>query len=116
MTLAYVYQAALICDDCAAKLVEGPGFAGRTPIADDSDKWPQGPYENGGGESDCPQHCDHCQEFLENPLTSDGESYVRQEVAQTRAANNGLDSAVTAEWVLFYGYLNLGPVIAEAAA
>lgn len=113
--IAYVFQAALICDDCAAEIVEGPGFAGKTPIADDSDKWPQGPYEEGGGESDCPQHCDRCQEFLENPLTTDGQEYVKKEVAETRARNNGLDSAVTAEWVLFYDYLELGPVRMAAA-
>lgn len=105
--IAYVFQAALICDDCAAELVEGPGMAGQTPTNEDSDLWPQGPYENGGGEADCPQHCDHCQEFLENPLTTDGESYVREEVARTRAENNGEDSSVTAEWAAFYDYLNL---------
>jgi hypothetical protein len=44
----------------------------------DSDEWPKGPYGNGGGESDCPQHCGDCHEFLENPLTPDGYQYVRE--------------------------------------
>ena len=57
----------------------------------DSDDYPKGPYPDGGGEADCPQHCG-CGEaclnaiklndgrkvgaFLENPLTTDGECYV----------------------------------------
>jgi hypothetical protein len=44
----------------------------------DSDEYPKGPYPNGGGESDSPQHCADCREFLENPLTSDGYDYVRE--------------------------------------
>ena len=44
----------------------------------DSGEFPKGPYDNGGGESDCPQHCGACHEFLENPLTSDGLEYARQ--------------------------------------
>lgn len=44
----------------------------------DSDEWPKGPYPDGGGEADTPQHCAGCHEFLENPLTSDGYEYVRE--------------------------------------
>jgi hypothetical protein len=44
----------------------------------DSDEYPKGPYPDGGGEADTPQHCDHCHCFLENPLTSDGYDYVRE--------------------------------------
>src|SRR3954469_15157799 len=46
----------------------------------DSDKFPKGPYENGGGEADTPQHCDQCMAFLENPLTEDGCAYVIDEL------------------------------------
>jgi len=45
---------------------------------DDSDTYPQGPYADGGGESDTPAHCDVCGVFLENPLTPDGVEYVRE--------------------------------------
>jgi hypothetical protein len=38
----------------------------------DSDELPKGPYGNGGGETDSPQHCDACGCFLQNPLTTDG--------------------------------------------
>lgn len=44
----------------------------------DSDEFPKGPYLDGGGESDTPQHCGACHEFLENPLTDDGLEYVRE--------------------------------------
>lgn len=57
---AYIYQAALICEGCASALQVNDG-----------------PYADGGGEADCPNHCDQCGVFLENPLTSDGYDYVR---------------------------------------
>jgi hypothetical protein len=47
------------------------GQAPADPTAEhtyDSDKFPKGPLADGGGESDCPQHCDTCGVFLENPL------------------------------------------------
>lgn len=48
----------------------------------DSDDYPKGPYPDGGGEADCPQHCDTCGEFLGNPLTDDGRQYVRDALAR----------------------------------
>lgn len=69
---AYVYQSALICPTCAEEVKH------ERPESEDSDHYPQGPYANGGGESDCPQHCDTCHVFLENPLTSDGTEYVKE--------------------------------------
>jgi len=64
MTNAYVYDAALICEDCA-QTVQGA----------------DGPYGDGGGEADCPQHCDMCGTFLDNPLTWDGYAYVADAIA-----------------------------------
>ncbi|MFN0317543.1 MAG: hypothetical protein ACKVQA_21165 [Burkholderiales bacterium] len=55
----------------------------------DSSEYPKGPYDEGGGEADSPQHCGGCREFLENPLTPDGMEYVRD--------------AKNAEWDAFYG-------------
>lgn len=80
---AYIFQAALLCTDCAHKVRRV------TNASLESDDYPQGPYSDGGGEFDCPQHCDHCGVFLENPLTIDGYGYVR-----TSARND--------EWVNFY--------------
>lgn len=76
--VAYIYRAALICSDCAKSEI---GFNERNNLADsgDSDTYPQGPYSNGGGEADMPQHCDKCGVFLENPLTSEGYDYIKQQ-------------------------------------
>jgi hypothetical protein len=146
---AYIYKAALICDDCYNKLVDGfdtlEPFTGTLRVQNavvlgaqledsafeirdritvrggriyyfkrhaplvcpgdpndegsfDSDDYPKGPYRDGGGESDCPQHCDHCNTFLENPLTEEGEEYVRQAVAENPT------SPAIEEWGHFYGY------------
>ncbi len=79
---------------------------------DDSEQWPQGPYPDGGGEADCPQHCDCCGAFLENPLTDDGDSYVREKAEPFNAPDSSWDEIATraesagqpvlAEWIRFY--------------
>jgi hypothetical protein len=83
---------------------------------EDSDTWPQGPYDSGGGEADTPQHCDQCGVFLENPLTSDGDDYLLEathpyesiiepnnesweDIAQ-KAESSG--SPAIAQWIRFY--------------
>ena len=89
---AYIYKAALYCEDCAARIktaLEMNADNTRTPIyCDDSDKYPQGPLANGGGEADTPQHCDSCGVFLENVLTSDGDKYARDALARYELADN----------------------------
>ena len=101
---AYIYQAALICSDCAAQvkntIVPPYGYNEYDESSWDSDDYPKGPYSDGGGEADCPQHCDHCRTFLENPLTDVGEVYVRAAVS----VGDG-DKEVLAEWKAFYDYL-----------
>src|SRR5271155_2436152 len=85
---AYVYQAAVWCPDCTRTIKKELKKAGEEPedpddeSSYDSDDYPKGPYSDGGGESDSPQHCDGCKVFLENPLTGDGEEYVREAVAR----------------------------------
>lgn len=83
---AFVYQAALLCEThgIAQRIHLDAAFkeSGAEPVnaADkssfDSDRYPKGPYPQGGGEADTPQHCDQCGVFLENPLTDDGTAYV----------------------------------------
>lgn len=79
----YIYQAALLCASCGEAqrkhLDEAFAENGAAPGTDedDSDRYPQGPYPNGGGEADCPQHCDQCDTFLDNSLTEDGSTYVK---------------------------------------
>lgn len=50
--------------------------------------------------SDTPCHCAGCGVFLENPLTSEGESYVLQAIIEDLAA--GRASAAVTEWAPFY--------------
>jgi hypothetical protein len=86
----FMYMAALLCEACGlAKSAEldaaGLRPAGMDPDNEhtwDSDAYPKGPYEHGGGEADCPQHCDHCSLFLENPLTTEGVEYVRGAISE----------------------------------
>ena len=93
---AYVFQAALYCPACGEALIRDLRQRGAEDTGD-SDDFPQGPYADGGGEADTPQHCDsgarclaaeviggrRVGAFLENPLTSDGEAYVRQSLEET---------------------------------
>jgi hypothetical protein len=94
---AYIYNADIYCDDCTHDIMAG--IMRGTDTGDSSD-YPQGPFDNGGGEADCPQHCGACGVFLENPLTADGYDYVREALADGTG-----DSDVLAEWRAFYDYL-----------
>ncbi len=93
---AYAFQAALFCADCGEALVRDLRGRG-VEDSGDSDDFPQGPFAEGGGESDTPQHCDNGARclgaelvgghrvgaFLGNPLTSDGVTYVQQALEET---------------------------------
>jgi hypothetical protein len=93
----YLYNAALWCGPCMIKalvaerkaapgaidvppaealeqIVSASGFTSESEY--DSDDLPKGPYADGGGEADTPQHCDGCGQFLGNPLTDNGLIYV----------------------------------------
>lgn len=82
----FVYQAALVCEDCAGQIMERLDKKGVVDEDGDSDTYPQGPYGDGGGEADSCQFCDsgrYCVNAVKvgdhkigcplgNPLTSDG--------------------------------------------
>lgn len=100
---AYVYQAALLCEDCAKHVMYGDRlFLSYFVDRDDSDSWPQGPIADGGGEADSPQHCDYCEEFLQNPLTTDGVAYV-QDLFRKHREGSTWHGAIVKEWADFYG-------------
>ncbi len=89
----YIFEAAFWCQECTTEIK-----LDLEPIAEDdrdSSVWPQGPYDMAREESDSPDHCDRCQKFLENPLTSDGEAYVKE----------ALLTQDIPEWGEFYSYL-----------
>ncbi len=96
----YLYQASLLCADCArdVECKINDGFAENDPRRGDSEHFPQGPYADGGGEADSPQHCDHCGTFLDNPLTDDGLAYVRDKLEDGRGCPD-----VLAVWRNAYG-------------
>jgi hypothetical protein len=96
---AYLYRSALYCEDCAQQIKDALGyrFEGVSEYDYDSDEYPKGPFSDGGGESDTPGHCDRCGVFLENPLTSDGYTYVRQAVSEATG-----NPEVLREWREFY--------------
>lgn len=105
---AYIFRASLLCPDCGkAAMRSVPIPPQMDPLNEstwDSDDYPKGPYPNGGGEADAPQHCDHCGKFLENPLTLEGDQYLREVLAPYRSGID-LDSRQTArliEWNLLH--------------
>lgn len=106
---AYVFQAALLCEDCGDAYKREHRHA--KPVPDDRDEssydsneWPKGPYANGGGEADTPQHCDTCGTFLDNPLTGDGETYVRDAFREFVETGRGSPD-VLAEWKAAYDWI-----------
>lgn len=117
---AYIYNADIYCRDCALEIRAAIREEGKQTGIDidksDSDNWPQGPYPDGGGEADCPQHCacgsdclnsiqlDNGQKvgcFLENPITPDGEAYIKEHLWQIGSPfHNG---QVVELWADYYG-------------
>ena len=107
---AYMFQAAWWCEDCIAR---DHGHDYQEPVGPfDSGDSPAGPYPDGGGEADTPQHCDSCGRFLENALTADGTECVRELAAQLHGAERVSDryfkdlvwsSDCIEEWADFYG-------------
>ena len=94
---AYIYQSELWCEDCASEIQRMIDMSEEegSQLVHDSDDCPDGPYPDGGGEADCPQHCaagEECDNalelsdgrkvgaWLENPLTEEGRDYVRDKL------------------------------------
>jgi hypothetical protein len=122
---AYLYEAALWCGPCVIKALvaerkAAPGAIDMAPaealqqIASangftsendyDSDDLPKGPYVDGGGEADTPQHCDGCRQFLENSLTGDGLVYVEDAILDflKNTKLTGATNDAVVEWADFY--------------
>lgn len=98
----FIYQAALWCETCIDEITEElvcPGDPDDEHTFD-SDDYPKGPHSDGGGESDTPQHCEGCGEFLENALTADGIAYVEERVREAEASS-GLNEVIKL-WKEFY--------------
>lgn len=80
--MGYVYQADVYCDDCGERICSEIRAQGIAPedfmdhSSYDSDDFPKS-YDHKNDESDTPEHCAKCHEFLYNPLTSAGYAYVQ---------------------------------------
>lgn len=100
-----IYGGACYCVPCGTAIrrrLEGAGapyHADSDETTYDSNDYPKGPYPDGGGEADSPQHCDSCGLHLENPLTPDGVAYVRE--AMIDAGERGQVSIVD-DWAAYY--------------
>lgn len=111
MPSAYAYKAALYCESCGDKIERELKIAGVTDTGDTND-YPQGPFAQGGGEADTPQHCEECGEFLENPITSDGDRYVREKLQPFYQPSSSWDETakraedagkpILGQWARFY--------------
>lgn len=119
MPTEYIYDADTYCDDCAKKIKESMRLDGSVNAmilngADlddettyDSGEYPKGPYDS--GESDSPNHCADCREFLKNSLTTDGMDYVKDMVREDIVTGD-LDSVAVKEWMPYYDWIDYGDV------
>ena len=89
----YMFKGAFLCSECGAMVCS----LLINKACEDSDTYPQGPYDSHFQESDSPCHCDSCQEFLEVGLTDDGREYVLD------AIKNAPQNPATQIWADYYG-------------
>jgi hypothetical protein len=120
-TMAAIFQADIWCDDCAEK-IKDDAYAGRFDHQRgmsrddwevehgfddernyDSDEYPK--WCDDEAESDCPQHCAGCSEFLGNDLTADGIEYVKDAVREDIESGR-TDSIAVTEWMPFYDWID----------
>lgn len=104
---AFIFNAALYCENCGNEIRARITAANNAPADPDDEEsydsgdFPKGPYTDGGGESDAPEHCDSCKVFLENPLTRDGVSYVQGKIKEHFTSGRG-SAEVLKVWAEFY--------------
>jgi len=84
------------------QIVSANGFTSESDY--DSGDPPKGPYADGGGEADFPQHCDGCGQFLGNPLTGDGLIYVEDALRRCLTTDKpcGVTNGAVVKWANFY--------------
>lgn len=108
----YIYQTELLCQECGEATRRHLRKLAPQDVGDessyDSDHYPKGPFPNGGGEADSPQHCGICGVFLENPLTDEGVEYVVDCIKRWLDLGYGNPEALT-EWSEEILQYNLSP-------
>jgi len=63
---------------------------------------PKVQFLTGGGEADSPQHCDNCQVFLENELTTEGYNFVKGMIGRYIHNKQEGNLDTLKEWIDFY--------------
>lgn len=89
---AFIYCGDIYCAKCARKRAKEDTHGPILPPSDrgaDSDRNVVGPYPDGGGEADSPQHCADCGVFLHNPLTPAGVEYALVALDEHRETGRG---------------------------
>lgn len=113
----YIYQADAYCGTCGDAICQSLTAQNKAPkdtmdhASFDSDDFPKS-ADVCGEESDNPEHCATCGEFLRNPLTSAGYAYVTKAIntRPMRPLANGLErpDIITQQWLIdwasWYGY------------
>lgn len=97
MCNVYIFAADIYCEDCGLAIRKRLTDSGDEPAdpsdekSYDSDKFPKGPYPDGGGEADSPNHCGDCRKGLGNDLTRAGVKYVVDALNEARERSDLLD-------------------------
>jgi hypothetical protein len=123
----YMFQGALYCEDCGQNIQNKIRKENRTPEDEDdetsfdSDDFPKGPFSNGGGEADNPQHCDSqkaCLNAIElpcgskigawlgNPLTNDGINYLTNSILEDSLTRKNSQHSLQVARLWSYLYRN----------
>ena len=108
--MGYIYQADIYCEVCGAKICAQLRTAGKAPEDEmetrsyDSYDFPK-PTDVEHDESDSPEHCAQCKEFLYNLLTSVGYKYVQERLNDSGEVKLSKLSDVLGEWASWYGFL-----------
>ena len=111
--MGYIYQAETYCEDCGKAIREQLKDSAPEDTLNhssyDSDYYPKD-ADVEHDESDCPEHCASCGEFLHNPLTSAGYRYVAEKLNEFRdsvksiAKFDNSNHPALGEWARWYGF------------
>ncbi len=91
---AYEHNGKKYCANCAAKVASEVGSEGITNIT--------------GNPSDFPEHCHHCETFLQNPLTDKGKENISRIVSVAARDVRNRRGAIL-EWMKFYNMVLVDP-------
>lgn len=107
--MGYIYKADTYCDKCGEDIRKRLRENNEAPedVMDhssyDSDDFPKdADIEN--EESDKPEHCAHCGEFMHNPLTSEGYNYVQSALNEHTRNGKITMNAWLLRWGRWYGF------------